>query len=143
MEEAFGSTRVVSRGVLHNTLSLPGLVAEEGSTPVGIALYRIDQDQCEVVVLLSKRSRQGIGTRLMQAVQDLATEAACKRLWLITTNDNLGAMAFYKAIGMRLVAVHRGAIRESRKLKPEIPLIGNNGVPIEDEIEFELGLRHG
>ena len=143
MKEAFGSTRVVSRGVLHDALSLPGLVAEEGSTPLGIALYRIVQDQCEVVVLLSTRPRQGIGSKLMQAMQDVATEAGCKRLWLITTNDNLGAIAFYQAIGMNLVAVHRGAIRESRKLKPEIPLFGSSGLPIEDEIEFEMELETG
>jgi hypothetical protein len=36
--------------------------------------------------------------------------------------------------------VHRHAIRESRKLKPEIPLTGVGGKPIEDEIEFEFRL---
>jgi hypothetical protein len=39
---------------------------------------------------------------------------------------------------MHLAAVHRGAIAESRKLKPEISLVGVGGRPIEDEIEFEL-----
>jgi hypothetical protein len=38
---------------------------------------------------------------------------------------------------MRLAAVHRGAIAESRRLKPEIPLRGVGGHPIDDEIEFE------
>ena len=42
---------------------------------------------------------------------------------------------------MRLAAVHRGAIAESRKLKPEISLFGVGGRPIEDEIEFELALE--
>jgi hypothetical protein len=41
-------------------------------------------------------------------------------------------------MGMRLAAVHCGAVQQSRLLKPEIPLTGLNGVPIEDEIEFEM-----
>jgi hypothetical protein len=40
-----------------------------------------------------------------------------------------------------LVAVHRNALEKSRKLKPEIPLIGNDGIPIRDEIELELSLQ--
>ena len=51
----------------------------------------------------------------------------------------------YKRWGMHLAAVHRGAIAESGKLKPEISLVGVDGRPIEDEIEFELllGLDSG
>ena len=40
-----------------------------------------------------------------------------------------------------MVAVHRNAIEESRKLKPEIPLTGIDGLPIRDEIELELLLK--
>jgi D-aminopeptidase len=39
------------------------------------------------------------------------------------------------------VAVHKGAIVESRRLKPEIPRYGVGGQPIEDEVEFEYILR--
>jgi len=63
-------------------------------------------------------------------------------LWLITTNDNDPAIAFYLSTGLRQVAVHRGALAESRKLKPEIPLIGHGGKPIDDEIEFEIQIRN-
>jgi len=42
---------------------------------------------------------------------------------------------------MHLAAVHRGAIAESRRLKPEISYCGVGGRPIEDEIEFELLLE--
>ena len=43
---------------------------------------------------------------------------------------------------MHLAAVHRGAIAESRKLKPEISLFGVGGRSIEDEVEFELVLEY-
>ena len=49
-------------------------------------------------------------------------------------------MRFYQRRGLRIAAIHRDAIAESRKLKPEIALVGIGGRPIEDEIEFELPL---
>jgi hypothetical protein len=58
-----------------------------------------------------------------------------------TTNDNEPAITFYSRSGLHLAAVHRGAIAESRKLKPEISQFGVGGRPIEDEIEFELLLE--
>ena len=39
------------------------------------------------------------------------------------------------------MTVYRGAVRESRRLKPEIPECAADGTPIEDEIEFERVLR--
>jgi hypothetical protein len=42
---------------------------------------------------------------------------------------------------MHLVTVYRGAIVESRKLKPQISRFGVGGRPIEDEVEFELLLQ--
>ena len=62
-------------------------------------------------------------------------------MFVITTNDNLNAIGFYQKRGFELVAVHRGAVNESRKIKPSIPLIGNHGIPLRDEIELEMSLR--
>jgi hypothetical protein len=70
--------------------------------------------------------------------QGLAGYANCKRL--ITTNDNLNALRFYQKRGLALVAVHRNALEESRRIKPEIPLIGSDGIPLRDEIELEIML---
>jgi hypothetical protein len=39
-----------------------------------------------------------------------------------------------------LVAVHRNALDISRELKPEIPQLGIDGVPLRDEIELEMML---
>jgi hypothetical protein len=39
-----------------------------------------------------------------------------------------------------MAAIHRGAVDESRKLKPGIPLIGAHGIPLRDEIELEMVL---
>jgi hypothetical protein len=38
----------------------------------------------------------------------------------------------------RLAALHRGAVDYSRThLKPEIPVVGDYGIPLRDEIEVE------
>jgi ribosomal protein S18 acetylase RimI-like enzyme len=133
----FGSSAVVSRGVLHDTHLLPGLVVVDQGEPVGLLRYRRVADQLEIVVLIACRRRQGVGRRLLAAAKAVARVQASARMWLITTNDNRSACAFYRAVGWRECAIHRGAVSQARRLKPGIPLIGASGEPIEDEIEFE------
>ena len=50
----------------------------------------------------------GTGTALIEAVERLAADAGCDRLWVITTNDNTDALRFYQRRGFRLAALHRG-----------------------------------
>ena len=73
----------------------------------------------------------------MAAVACAAREAGCTRLWLITTNDNLDALQFYQRRSFRIAAVHSNAAEQTRRLKPTIPLVGDHGIPIRDEIELE------
>jgi ribosomal protein S18 acetylase RimI-like enzyme len=140
LNEHWGAARIVTRGIVHEAERLPALIAEMDNERVGLITYRFQEDQCEVISLNSLRESIGIGTALLDAVKDAASKKGCRRLWLITTNDNLAAVRFYQKRGWTLVAVHRGAIAESRKLKPTIPEIGIDGIPIRDEIELELPL---
>jgi ribosomal protein S18 acetylase RimI-like enzyme len=141
LEEQAGSTRVVSRGRLHHADRLPGCVAVVSGARVGLLTHHIREGELEVVTLHTTLRRHGVGTLLLEAAAEKAREAGCRRMWLITTNDNEPAIAFYRHCGLNLAAVHRGAVAGSRKLKPEIPLIGVNGTPIEDELEFEILLE--
>jgi len=61
-------------------------------------------------------------------------------MWLITTNDNTRALRFYQKRGFHLVAVYPNSLNESRRLKPQIPIIGIDGIPLRDEIELEITL---
>jgi ribosomal protein S18 acetylase RimI-like enzyme len=92
------------------------------------------------VTIDSDKPSIGVGTVLIDAVKEIARQAGCSRLWLITTNDNMNALRFYQKRGFVLVAVHRNALEQSRKLKPEIPLIGDDEIPLRDEIELEMML---
>src|SRR5581483_12505812 len=133
-----GSNIIVSRGTFYTADALPGFVAIEQGERVCLITYHIQGNECEIISLDSTRPGQGIGTALIEAVRQEAQRTGCRRLWLITTNDNLNALRFYQRRGFVLVAVHRNAIELSRKLKPQIPLIGEHGIPIRDEIELEM-----
>lgn len=133
VREHFGSPTVVPRGALHDTRSLPGLIALDAGERCGLLHYRLDGGELEIVVVIACHPRRGIGRRLLEAAQEVAQARGCRRLWLVTTNDNRPALAFYRAIGWRQCAVHRGAVRKARHLKPQIPLTGHAGIPIEDE----------
>lgn len=140
IEDNWGSTRMVSRGVLYDMTTFPGLVALLDDQRVGLLTYRIEARECEIMSLDSLVERQGVGTALLAAVAEIARAAGCQRLVLITTNDNTHAFRFYQRRGWRLCGVRVGAIDDARRLKPEIPLIGNDDIPIHDEIELEYCL---
>ncbi len=145
MRDLWGSTRMVSCGRLFEANQESGFVAvisehKAGGQIAGVALYRLEDQQCELSLLNSLVKGRGVGTALVEAVRQCACQAGCTRLWLVTTNDNLPAIRFYQKCGFTLAAVHKNALALSRKLKPEIPETGLDGLPLRDEIEFEMFL---
>ena len=138
LREHWGSAIQVTRGRLHDASRLPGYVAVYHHERAGLITYRVEGNAYEIITLDSLVEGQGLGTALVQAVREAAFEAGCKRLWLITTNENLTALRFWQKRGFSLVRVHRNAVADSRRLKPEIPLTGEHGIPIRDEIELEI-----
>jgi ribosomal protein S18 acetylase RimI-like enzyme len=138
---AVGGEMVVSNGRVHHLAQQHAFVAERDGERLGFFSYRIDAEECEVTAALSLRERGGVGTALLKAVADEARRARCRRLWLVTTNDNLEAIGWYQRRGLRLATVRPGAIDELRStLKPGIPVIGKHQIPLRDELEFELDL---
>ncbi|MHA1614637.1 MAG: GNAT family N-acetyltransferase [Candidatus Thorarchaeota archaeon] len=135
--ENWASTIIVTRGISYETENLPGFVAEIDGKRFGLLTYIIKNEELEIVTMNAIEERKGIGTSLLDEIENLAKQKNCKRLWLVTTNDNVDALRFYQKRGYEIKAVHRHAIEESRKLKPQIPLVGNYGIPIRDEIEME------
>lgn len=138
--ERWGADNVVAHGTVYRPATLPGFIATLGDERVGLLTYTIEDDACEVVTIDSLREGIGVGTALIDAVTTAARDAGCRRIWLITTNDNLTALGFYQKRGFQLVALHRNALDVSRQLKPEIPQVGQRGIPIRDEIELEMPL---
>jgi GNAT superfamily N-acetyltransferase len=138
--ERWGAPIVVSRGVRHDMRDLPTLIADEDGEIAGVLTYNPGGREAEVVSIDALRQNRGVGTALLDAVVDVALANGWRRLWLVTTNDNTTALRFYQRRGWDLVAVHRGAVDESRRLKPEIPQTGDDDIPIKHELELELVL---
>lgn len=141
LTEHWGGPGIVTRGRVHGADLLPGFKALLDGRAIGLLTYRLAADECEIISLNSLTEGIGVGTMLMTTVRELAVACNCLRIFLITTNDNTRAIKFYVKLGYRIAAVHAGAVAESRRLKPSIPLIGFNGVEIRDEVEMELILR--
>jgi GNAT superfamily N-acetyltransferase len=136
-----GSRLVARRAELVRPLDHRMLIAESDDRPAGLLTYIVDGPECEILTLHATRQWQGAGTTLVAAARDLAVDRGCTRLWVLTTNDNVDALRFYQRRGFRISAVRPGAVDEARRtLKPEIPDVAANGIPIRDEIEMTMEL---
>ena len=129
---------VVSRGRAIDATVLPGFISLIDNEISGFVTYNIENSECEIVTLDSFEKKMGIGTALIDSVLAVAKENFCRRIWLITTNDNTNAIRFYQRKGFDLIAIHFNAIEQSRKIKPSIPFIGIDNIPIKHELEFEM-----
>jgi GNAT superfamily N-acetyltransferase len=138
---AHGSLRVARRGELLDSLDHSALLAWAGDVLVGVATYVVDGRDCELLTLHSQQQFAGVGTALVEAVVRAAGQAGCRRLWVVTTNDNVDALRFYQRRGFRLAQLRPRAVEVFREtLKPEIPLVGAHGIPLRDELELEMTL---
>ena len=135
------STRVARRGGIVSPSDHPMLVAEVGGIPVGLLTYVVAGDSCEILTLHATQRQGGVGTALLDRVKEVARAAGCRMLWVLTTNDNVDALRFYQRRGFRIRAIRPGAVDAARQLlKPEIPRVGEHGIPLRDEIELEQAL---
>jgi len=137
----WGSSMSVSKGKTYNTTELPGFKCKNIKQIIGLVTYNISGDDCEIVTLDSKTNNIGLGTRLVDKVIEKAKLNGCKRIWLITTNDNIKAIRFYQKRGFEWIGFYKDSILDSIKLKPEIPEFGYDNIPIKHEIEFEFRLE--
>jgi N-acetylglutamate synthase-like GNAT family acetyltransferase len=143
--ESHHSLVVARRGELAHPLDHPMLVAEsDDGAAAGVLTYVPGGGECEILTLHAVRPWAGAGSALVAALCERAAGARWRRLWLVTTNDNVDALRFYQRRGFRLAALRAGAVDEARRhLKPEISELGAYGIPLRDELELELRLESG
>jgi len=134
VRQFWGDDPLIIHRKIFSIASLNGLKAVQHETIVGILHYLIVKDECEILTLASLHERQGIGTALINQLNSIATAQHCQKIKVTTTNDNLSALGFYQRRGFHLAALFPGQVNISRKYKPEIPEIADNGIPIRDEI---------
>ena len=133
--------RMAVHGELFDLGHAEGFYTEEDGEVTGLVTYRAEEDFMEILSMDSVREGRGTGTALLRAAAAEARAMGCRRITLITTNDNTPALRFWQKRGFDIVALHRGAVAEARALKPEIPVAGLDGIPLRHEIELEMDLR--
>lgn len=130
------SERMVARGRLFFPAEQEGFVAEKEGQFIGLITFERSGDALEITLLDSRERQQGNGSRLVELALEYAREHNCRRVWLVTTNDNIRAIRFYQKRGFDLAQLHLHALDAARLLKPEIPMTGQEGIPIRHELEF-------
>lgn len=137
LEERWGTLIAVGGGRVHQLEQLPGFVAVDGERRVGLLTYAMEGEDCEIVTIDAVEEGRGVGTALIDRLAEHARRSGCRRLHLITTNDNVRAIRFYQRRGFHLIAVRVNAVTESRRIKPSIPEVGMHGIPLRDELVLE------
>jgi ribosomal protein S18 acetylase RimI-like enzyme len=141
VNDSWSGPFIAVNGKLWDTRLMPGFAAlDAGGAVIGYVLYTFHDGECEIMVLESLRENIGIGTTLIERVKLSAKEHRIQKVVLMTTNDNIRAIRFYQKRGFTLRALRPNMLEISRKLKPEIPLESDDGIPLRDEIEFEIDL---
>lgn len=141
LERLLAGRLQVRRGELIDVLAGEALVAERDGAPVGLAAFARGDDVWDLEALAAEDSGSGVGTTLVEALAAAAGAAGGHTLRVLTTNDNLAALRFYQRRGFRLDLIRPGAVDVARSMKPSIPEIGSDGIPLRDEIELVRSLR--
>jgi ribosomal protein S18 acetylase RimI-like enzyme len=113
VSDKFGGPLQARRGELLDVLALPGFIAERDDRTIGLATYRLENDECEIAFIATVKRYAGVGTALLKALVRAVSQ--CDRIWLVTTNDNLEALHFYQRRGFVLSPLPPGAVDRARK----------------------------
>lgn len=141
IERHWHSRMVMSHGKAYYPHEQDGFVERRDGEIVGLLTMVYEGDTLQILTLNSCLEGERIGSSLMLMAIDDARARGADRVWLTTTNDNVPALCFYQKLGFRMTEVNLGIVDEARKVKPEIPETGYEGIPIRDEIVFELRLK--
>lgn len=136
--ELWGSELVAVHGAVLRPAELPGFIAERSRLVVGLLTYQLAGQTLEIVTLNAIERRAGVGTQLIESAARAARHLRCREIRLTTTNDNVDALRFYQRRGFRLAELRPGAVDRSRLARPQIPLTGDYGIPLHDEIDLTL-----
>jgi len=132
------TTKMIVRGKEIDMTTTDGFFLAEKGQIIGLITYILYNNTMEIMSLDSLLGNRGIGSKLLETTIAKAKQLGCRNIVLISTNDNINALRFYQKRGFDMIALHHNALDVSRKLKPEIPLIGENDIPLRHEIEFEM-----
>ncbi len=107
---------------------------------LGLVNLAVDGDRAEIVSIDAQERGRRIGARLMEAAEEELRRRGVKTAHLVTTSDNHQALSFYVRRGYRHLRLHLDAMDRVRDAKPQVPEMGNDGIPLWDMWELERQL---
>ena len=138
LTERWGSAEAIVRGKRYDVAAMEGFVAVRERKVLGLITYHFEDGHGEVMTLDSLLPGRGIARRLLDATVGAIRDAGIHELRVVTTNDNHRALRLYQRYGFVIREVRVNALAATRRLKPQIPLIGLGDIPLRDEIELAL-----
>jgi ribosomal protein S18 acetylase RimI-like enzyme len=138
LDDTWGAPYIAINGKLWDSRTMPGYAAVHNDEVLGYLLYEFHSGVCEIMVLESVALNIGIASALLEQVKQNAKSNGVTKITVQTSNDNTHAFRFYQRRGFTIREIRLGAMDTARRLKPSIPLLGEEGIPLRDEIEFEL-----
>ncbi len=132
---------IVTPEPVYRSGDVEGLVVRApGGENLAVVTWAIEGESAEIVSLDALVAGAGHGRRALAAAGEELARRGVSDLHLITTNDNIRAIGFYLRAGWRLVRLHLDGMDRVRALKPLIPLVGEDAIPLRDMWEFEKRL---
>lgn len=141
LKEHWYATTMVLRGEILDMTRAEGFFLEEEGAILALLTYRFDGGVFEILSLDSLRENEGLGTQMVDEAVRRAKTLGAKKLVVLTSNDNMRAMAFYQKRGFDFVKLYRNGLDAARRLKPDIPTVGRDNIPLRHELEFEMILE--
>jgi GNAT superfamily N-acetyltransferase len=138
--ELWGAEVIAVHGSSLRPAELGGFIAERSRRVAGLLTYQLTGETLEIVTLNAIDRHVGIGTMLIDAVVSKARRFGSREIRLTTTNDNVDALRFYQRRGFRLAELRPGALDQARQVKPQMPTVGDYGIPLHDEIDLTRSL---
>jgi GNAT superfamily N-acetyltransferase len=138
---SWGGMEVAVHRELYDLREMPCFIAHSDKKELlGYCYYRLAGNECEIMAIEAVKQNIGVGSTLIKAVLEKARNEKCRRIYLQTTNDNAHAFRFYQRRGFSISAFRFNELDYLRRLKPTIPRLGEDDIPLLHEIEFELVL---
>ena len=123
-----------------DVMACPAYLACDGERIVGAAPFAVEEAWGAVVLVmlnvLPGYQGRGGGRSLLDAVHQEARERGLARSLVVTTNDDLPALALYQRYGFRIVEILAGRVAKDHGGAFD----GFAGIPVRDEIRLEYQL---
>jgi len=78
IKQSWRSDIIVSRGKKYKIEDLEGILTYENKKIIGLGLYYIKNNECEIVLLEALIQKQGIGTKIIEKIKEIAKLNKCK-----------------------------------------------------------------